>query len=90
MNYKKSVVVTQLRITHYRVAFFETLRRELDARGIRFSLLYGQPDPSEIDKHDEGEIEWATRVKNRYLRCGRNFLAWQPLPLVLQNVDLIV
>jgi len=90
MKYKQSVVVTQLRLTHYRVPFFEILRQDLNARGIRFSLLHGQPDPDEIDMHDEGKIEWATRVKNRYLRCGSNYLAWQPLPSVLQNVDLIV
>ena len=90
MNYNKSVVITQLRLPHYRVAFFETLRRELNTRGICFSLLHGQPDPAEIDKQDEGKIEWATRVKNQYIRWRKKYLAWQPLPSALRNVDLIV
>ena len=90
MSLDKTVVVTQLRLTHYRVAFFEDLRRELNARGIRLILLHGQPDPGETDKRDDGTIEWATRVKNRYWRIGKQYLAWQPLPSGLRNVDLIV
>ena len=90
MNFKKSVVVTQLRLTHYRSAFFEALHLELNTRGIRFSLLHGQPDPDDIDRHDQGKIEWATRVKNRYCRFGKTYLAWQPFPSALRNVDLIV
>lgn len=90
MYFNKTVVVTQLRLTHYRVAFFEDLRRELDARGIRLILLHGQPDPSEIGKRDEGNIEWAVRVKNRYWQVARKYLAWQPLPSELRSADLIV
>lgn len=90
MSFNKTVVVTQLRLTHYRVAFFEDLNRELDARGIRLILLHGQPDPLEANKRDEGDIEWAIRVENRYWRIGRRYLAWQPFPSELRDADLMV
>lgn len=90
MSVDKKVVVTQLRLTHYRVAFFEELRRELGQRGIRMVLLHGQPDPGAIGKRDEGNVEWAIRVENRYWRIGNKYLAWQPFPSELGDADLIV
>ena len=90
MSSSKTVVVTQLRLTHYRVAFFEALRRLLAARGVNLILVYGQPDPREIGKLDEGMIDWAVHVKNYYWRVNNKFLAWQPFPAELKNADLIV
>lgn len=90
MKSNATVVVTQLRLTHYRVEFFEALRRELNASGVRLIFVHGQPDPSEIGKRDEGAVEWAIRVENRYWRIGKKYLAWQRFPSELRNADLIV
>lgn len=90
MKANATVVVTQRRLTHYRVAFFEALRRELDARGIRLVLLHGQPDPDEIKKGDEGMLEWAIRVVNRYWKIGEKYLVWQPIRLDEKTAALVV
>lgn len=90
MKNNATVVVTQLRLTHYRVALFDALRRKLEERGVRLILVHGQPDPGEINKQDQGELAWAIRVVNRYWRIGKKYLAWQPIPLEAKNADLVV
>lgn len=90
MRKNTKVVVTQLRLTHYRVALFEALCVELKMRGIQLVLIYGQPEPSAINKQDGGELGWAIRVVNRYRQIGKVCLAWQPIPGEAKNVDLIV
>lgn len=84
------VVITQRRLTHYRVPFFESLRRELSARHVQLVVVYGQPDPSEVARNDSATLGWGVEVLNRYFRIGRTYVAWQPLPISLRNVDLLV
>jgi len=90
MRKKRQVTVLQHRLVHYRVAFFEHLRDLLSERGIEFHLVHGQASPSEAAKKDEGMIEWADRVVNRFWRVGGKDLLWQPFPKLLGNSDLIV
>ena len=85
-----TVVVIQRRLTHYRVSFFEELRRVLKLHGVELVLVYGQPDSIEKSKHDEGHIEWAIQVVNRYWKIGNKYLVFQPYPPELKKVDLVV
>jgi glycosyltransferase involved in cell wall biosynthesis len=84
------VAVLQRRLPHYRMAFFETLRRLLENRGLSLLLVHGQPARSEQSKRDEGSLPWARCVRNAYWRLGTTELCWQPLPPEAFESGLIV
>lgn len=84
------VVVMQRRLTHYRVCFFEALKLELLSRGIKLVLVYGQPNPMEMNKNDQGHIDWAVQVVNRYWKIGHQYLVFQPYPAKFKKADLVI
>lgn len=86
----KRVVITQRRLTHYRVPLFEGLRSELSRRGVSLTLLHGQCAPDELDKRDDGQLLWAQTVTNHYLRVAGRYLCWQPMGEALRGADLVV
>jgi glycosyltransferase involved in cell wall biosynthesis len=87
---QRQITVLQRRLPHYRVAFFETLRRLLEDRGLSLLLLHGQPTRSEQSKQDEGSLPWARYIRNTYWRVGATELCWQPLPPEALESELIV
>jgi L-malate glycosyltransferase len=84
------VVISQHRLLHYRVDFFNALKDVCSRRGIRLDLVHGQASASEKLKKDEGSLPWATRVANRFARVRGKDLIWQPLPSELRNPDLLI
>lgn len=82
------VLVVQRRMTHYRVPFFEALRRALDGAGCELVLAYGAPTAAEGTKRDEGQVAWAHRLPTRYLLGGR--LCWQPFAPLMRDADVAV
>ena len=90
MQKQRKVTILQDRLTHYRVAFFEYSRNVLSARGVELHLVHGQASPSEVLKKDEGTVDWADRVVNRFCRVGGKDLLCQPFPKSLRDSDLIV
>ena len=84
------VVISQHRLLHYRVDFFNALKDVCSRRGIRLDLVHGQASASEKLKKDEGSLSWATRVVNRFARVRGKDLIWQPLPSELRNPDLLI
>ena len=84
------VVISQHRLLHYRVDFFDALKEACSKRGIRIDLVHGQASASEKLKKDEGSLPWATRVANRFARARGKDLIWQPLPSDLRNPDLLI
>lgn len=86
----KKVIVTQRRLTHYRISFFEALKLELEIRGVQLVLVHGQPDPSEVIKNDAGSINWAICVKNYYFKIAGKYIVYQPNPINLAVSDLVV
>lgn len=84
----KCALVIQRRMTHYRIPFFEALRRELAGRGCELRLAYGQAAAEELGKQDSGDIEWAQRLSTRYLFGGK--ICWQPFLRVSKGADIAV
>jgi L-malate glycosyltransferase len=72
----RKVLVIQRRMPHYRVAFFEALRREAPHHGLELVLAYGDPTHEEGHKEDSADIQWAQRLPTRYFFGGR--VCWQP------------
>src|SRR5207342_3475654 len=85
---RKTVLVVQRRMTHYRVPFFETLRTEMASRNMELVVAHGSPSPWEKSKQDEGELPWAHRLATSYL-LGDS-LCWQPFGELAKASDLIV
>lgn len=83
---RRSVVIVQRRLTHYRVPFFEFLRNLLTERGITLRLLIGDPDEQELLKHDQGILPWAVHLPTCYFAS----LCWQPFSKQLAGADLVV
>ncbi len=63
-------------MTHYRVPFFETLRRHMQQAGLELLLAHGEGTPDEQHKQDGGTLDWAHKLSTRYIAGGR--LCWQP------------
>lgn len=82
------VLVVQRRLTHYRVPFFQTLRTQCTAAGIRLRLAHGVGTAKEVGKADAGELSWGEQLDTRYFLDGR--LCWQPFAHLLEGVDMVV
>jgi glycosyltransferase involved in cell wall biosynthesis len=75
-------------MTHYRVPFFEQLRKELSASDIRLRVLYGQGTPTERTKDDSGELSWGEKLSTHYL--ANELICWQPFMHTAGPVDMLV
>lgn len=84
------VAVVQKTLAHYRVPFFEHLRRRLDERGITLRLIYGRPADERALRDDTRSLPWAHEIENRILHAGRHELYWQPCRALLRDADLVV
>lgn len=82
------VVVIQRRMTHYRVAFFESLRKQLAERGLELVLAYGLGTEHEERKNDGGQIAWAKKLPTHYFLGGR--ICYQPLGEVCKDAAMLV
>jgi glycosyltransferase involved in cell wall biosynthesis len=75
-------------MTHYRVAFFESLRHELAERDVELVLAYGMGTTDEQGKNDGADIDWAQKLPTSYMWGGR--ICYQPLREICDGVDLLV
>jgi len=87
-NQIKRALVIQRRMTHYRVPFFEELRRSLSERNIELTLAYGNGTAAEMAKKDSARLPWAHELDTRYFANGK--ACWQPFGALAQNSDIIV
>lgn len=84
------VTIVQRRLTHYRVPLFNKMKKELNEKGIQLELVYGTPASSEIQKKDNGSIDWGHQVKTKYFTIFGFRLSWIPFPNNLKNSNLII
>ena len=86
----KTVVITQVRLTHYRMRFFDDLRQECLRRCVALQLVYGQPHQRDLVRKDEGDLDWACKVHNHFFEFCSRMVTWQPLPAKFSTADLVV
>ncbi|MEQ1808070.1 MAG: glycosyltransferase family 4 protein [Burkholderiales bacterium] len=84
------VVIFQYRLLNYRLRLFELLREKLARQGVALILVCGQASDEERTRKDEGELTWATRVQNTFIRFAGKDLVWQPIPAVARAADLYI
>lgn len=87
---RPKVVVVYKNMPHYRVAFFELLRKELEKDGVNFVLIYGQPSEKDKKKKDTIELDWAVKIKNKIIKIGNRELYWQPCFKYIKDADLVI
>lgn len=85
-NSRKTVVIIQRRLTHYRTPLFELLKNKLDEHNISLRLLVGKPTKQESLKRDDGIISWAEEIPTHYFGS----LCWQPYGHYTSDVDLVI
>lgn len=85
-NTRKTVVIIQRRLTHYRTPLFTILKDILNDHDISLRLLVGEPTKQELLKRDEGVISWAEKIPTHYLGS----LCWQPYGKYISNADLVI
>lgn len=84
----KKILVVQRRMTHYRIPFFNALRRECEKNGIELLLAYGEPTPAELTKNDNADLAWGHKLDTRYFLGGK--VCWQPFGHLLPALDAVV
>ncbi|MES2662985.1 MAG: glycosyltransferase family 4 protein [Pseudomonadota bacterium] len=82
------VLVVQRRMTHYRIPFFQALKKECAQRNMRLHVAYGGSTPEESIKNDESELDWGVRLPTRYFLKGK--LCYQPFAKIAADKKLIV
>ena len=86
----KTLGIVQERLWHYRVPFYEALRRRLREEGIEVVLVHGQPSRHEEGRDDSGHLGWAIEIKNRSWCMGESEFLWQPCLSHVSDCDLLV
>lgn len=91
MPFDKQVTIFQHRLLHYRTELFQRMKNMAEDRSIELNLVHGQATDFEKQKQDEGNIAWAVKVCNVFLRIGGRDILWQPFPLdTLWRSDLLI
>lgn len=86
----KKVLIIYRFLPHYRVDFYNGLKKSLEEHNIELQLIYGKTNKVDALKNDEVDIEWATYIPNVYIRIGRMELIWQPCLRHFKGKDLII
>ncbi len=86
----KKVAILQYRLLHYRLELFAILKEVLAKNGVELVLVYGQASEQEKKRKDEGVLNWAVRVTNKFYNYKGRDIVWQPLPREAEGADLIV
>ena len=83
-NVKKPLVlIIQENLPHYRVSFFDQLRKELSAHGVSLQLIFS---PKTRESLLSGYLPWATSVPIHWLGP----LGWQNVFPYLKDVSLVI
>lgn len=85
---KKRVLLVQRRMTHYRISFFEILKKTMALYDIELIVAYGNPTITEAEKKDSGNLSWGTHLKTHYFFNGK--ICWQPFSHLVKNVDAVI
>ena len=86
----KRVTILQYRLLHYRLDLFEKIKKRCAESDIALRVIHGNPSKHEASRNDIAELDWSTKVANKYLKIKGTELLWQKLPNDLKSDDLVV
>lgn len=84
------IVFSTAILPQYRVPFHEGVRSYLASFGIKYDVVFGQPDREGALKGDFASFPWGKQVTNHYFRFGRTSFLWQPILKDVWDSDLVV
>ena len=84
------VTMVQAWVPRYRQGFHAGLRATLEARGVDFTLVYGNPVGEAATKDAVLSIPWGHLRDHRVLRIGSKALTWQPCLDLVRGSDLVI
>lgn len=87
---KRTVVILQRVLPHYRIAFFDRLASNLMSHGVQLRVLYGQERPGTVPRTVHPERDWAEYATNTYWCIWRTELVWQNCLKRLGSPDLVI
>ena len=85
-----NVHIVYRHVPQYRREFYDSLRVELKARGIKLHLVYGQPIGIDAAKSDAVDVRWGERIHNRVVVVAGKPLCYQPVFRRTRGSDLVV
>lgn len=86
----KTVAFVTHILTHYRVRFHELVKEHLEDAGIKYRLIYSDPQGTAADKGDTVELDWAEKIPSRQLRLLGKDIIFQSYLDQTKDVDLLV
>ena len=87
---KRHVAIVYRSVYRYRKPFYEELKKLLDARGVRLTLVYGQPGPDDAKKGDTVDVPWGRYVESTILTVAGREIYWQPVLGEVSGADLVI
>lgn len=87
---KRTVLVVQRILPHYRTGFFRLLREQLQSESVELRLVAGQERVGTVPASVTLPDDWVTRTENRYLAVGGVELCWQPVVRMSADFDLVI
>lgn len=85
------VLVIQELLPHYRIEFFDAVRRNLADYGVVLDLVHGRATGDRARFGDEVSLPWARQVVNRrFPASGSRYLVWQPVLADALSADLVI
>ena len=75
-------------LPHYRVEFYNGLKKALSEWNIEFNLIYGKNDF--VPRQDEVDLPWAVPVPIKTFAIGSAAFYWLPVQKKLYDSDLII
>lgn len=86
----KKVLIVYKFLPHYRIDFYQHLKKNLEARGIKLYLIYGNSSERDALKKDEAQLDWGIYIRNRRFYLGKTEILWQPCLKHLRDKDMII
>lgn len=86
----KKVYILQRVLTTYRTPFFNQLRDTLERRGIELNLIYGCGNNADQKRGYLADLPWGLRIRESYMKIGKEYIVFQPYLRHLKNADLII
>ena len=83
-----TLLIVQRHLPHYRVAFFEALRKALEQYGVTLRVAHGTSNAVEKAKNDGGFLSWAEPIPTSYFWGEK--LCWLPYGSLMRSVDMVV
>jgi L-malate glycosyltransferase len=84
------VAIVQRVVRRYRLPFLDSLRAELDERGIELAFVHNTPENAQDRRRDVAELSWAHRTSSWDLGVAGKSVMWQAAPRGLFDADLVV